>query len=442
MNDPNGMCEVDGVTHIFYQHNPHGRRWDTMHWGHALSRDGVVWVHQPVALYPRDELLRGPDRQGGLFSGSALPRPDGTLRLFYTDRDDRRVPAREWQMTTVLAGTEPAAPATVVLDTHPPVPGYRREDWRDPFVFAGPDGRLKMLVGGADEIGCTVLLYETDDPDGAGGWRFVDVLAREAARRNIPAECPGMIRLDEGDLWLLIFGLIGSRDEPTRRRNLTRAHVGHFDGRRFVRLSKHELDFGTDCYAMQVWRGADGPRGIAWAANWADVSADRNFESAMTLPRRLLWRDGHFLTPPIAAVETLRSGPPVDISADRPMPLLDGQAEIELHLTSGQPFALVLDHPTHELMLTYSGETLEFHYEPPGHRVVPSYRAVCPNLRTLRLFVDVGLVEIYADDGRACCTKRIDSAAPVAAVRFTAATPLRSARMWALRLPAQAASSY
>ena len=433
MNDPNGLCEIDGVTHLFYQHNPHGRRWDTMHWGHATSHDGVYWVHQPIALLPREDLVRGACKQGGAYSGTSMPRPDGTMRLFFTDREDSRARARERQMTILLRNGVAEKPADILLDTHPPIPGYRN-DWRDPFVFEGPDRRLKMLLGGADSSGSVVLLYETHDPEGVEGWRFVDVLVREPSPRHIPAECPCMIRLDGEDLWVLIFGLIGSRDEATQRRNLTRATIGRFDGRRFTPVTQHELDFGTDCYAMQVWHGGDGPRGIAWAANWTDVHSDRDFESAMTLPRRLLWRDGRLATPPIAAVDNLRQGPPVVLATGGAAALKEGLAEVALTIEPGSPFTLALDHRDFPTTVSYDGETVELHY-PTGGLNQPSYRAACPCLSTMRVFVDVGLIEIYIDDGRICCTKRIDSSLPFTGVGLSPGAQIRSAQVWSLAVP-------
>ncbi|MEV8443941.1 ricin-type beta-trefoil lectin domain protein [Actinosynnema sp. NPDC051121] len=52
MNDVNAPLYYNGVYHLFYQHNPHGLQWDTMHWGHATSRDLVHWTQQPIALEP------------------------------------------------------------------------------------------------------------------------------------------------------------------------------------------------------------------------------------------------------------------------------------------------------------------------------------------------------------------------------------------------------
>jgi len=63
MNDINAPLYYRGVYHMFFQHNPHGLGWDTIHWGHATSTDLVHWVQQPIALEP------GVDA-GNLWSGS------------------------------------------------------------------------------------------------------------------------------------------------------------------------------------------------------------------------------------------------------------------------------------------------------------------------------------------------------------------------------------
>ncbi|USX55611.1 hypothetical protein [Lentzea sp. HUAS12] len=65
MNDPNGLVFANGLYHFFYQHNPHGLEWDTMHWGHATSPDLVHWTQKPVALEPGVH-------PGTLFSGGGV----------------------------------------------------------------------------------------------------------------------------------------------------------------------------------------------------------------------------------------------------------------------------------------------------------------------------------------------------------------------------------
>ena len=55
-------------------------------------------------------------------------------------------------------------------------------------------------------------------------------------------------------------------------------------------------------------------------------------------------------------------------------------------------------------------------------------------LSDVRLFVDVGLIEIFADGGRWCGVKRVDSDEPITAARLiTEPGVLMTAEVWALR---------
>ena len=425
MNDPNGLSEVDGLTHLFYQHYPHSQRWNTMHWGHAVTANGIDWTDLPIFLLPRPELLADDAKVGGVFSGSAVPQPDGGLRVYYTDREDDRLPNWEWQMTALTTDLVTVGPSAPVVDAVPDLPRFGK-NFRDPYVFKGPDGLWKMVLGGGTDTAAVVLLYETEDAAGVAGWRFAGVLHEEPTTQKLPAECPCMVALDgEGEgLHVLILGLLGSRDEVSRRRNITVAMVGRFDGKSFAPIARSELDYGTDAYAFQGIAGKDGAFGISWAANWTDVFKDRDFPSAMTFPRRLIWQNGALSTPPIAAVADLRL--PDAALALAPtgaaVPLRDGLGEIEIALAApGTPFSLALAHPVFGLELGYDGATLELHFKPPGNRPSPRYFIDDVAPKSLRIFVDVGLIEIYVDDGRWCITKRIDSDEAVTAVALTAA---------------------
>jgi beta-fructofuranosidase len=86
MNDPNGLIYWKGRYHLFYQYNPNGPFWGTIHWGHAVSTDLVHWTDWPVALAPTP----GSAAENGCWSGCAVNH-DGVPTLIYSgDRDGKQ----------------------------------------------------------------------------------------------------------------------------------------------------------------------------------------------------------------------------------------------------------------------------------------------------------------------------------------------------------------
>ncbi|MDE2384850.1 MAG: glycoside hydrolase family 32 protein [Alphaproteobacteria bacterium] len=438
MNDPNGLIQIDGRTHLFYQHYPHAQRWNNMHWGHAVTGNLVDWVHQPIFLHPRAEMLADAGKTGGAFSGSAIPAAGGGLRVFHTDRQDGRLPEQEWQMTATSADMISVSPSVPVIDDRPPVPGFGR-DLRDPYVFKGPDGLWKMVLGGVDETAALVVLYETSDPSGATGWHYSGILHREAMARPVPAECPCVLPLDgEGQgLFVLIFGLIGHQTPVFGRLNPSFALVGRFDGHRFEEIARRELDFIGDCYAFQGFLHDTRPVGFAWAANWASVGRGRDFQSSMTFARRVVWQQGQLLMPPIETVQELRlsklSTSPEELMKGIILP--GGLAEIQIRFANEGPFQITFNHPDGPLHLIFDGSQLEFSVPQAKSRPRNLQQGVATAMpRQLSIYADVGLIEIYADGGRLVGTKRIDSDAAIASLQLSAPAGLvATAEIWRLR---------
>ncbi len=443
MNDPNGFGRFHGLGHLFYQHHPHGRRWDTMHWGHAVSDDFLHWRHQPVFLLPPEVFATEPGLRGGAFSGSAMEAEGGGLRVFFTDHVDDREPEQEMQATALSRDGLRLEPPVTILPSRPEGLGLTR-DFRDPFVLKGPDGRWQMLLGSRDKSAGVVLLYTTDDPSGVSGWQFTATLLREERYGMTAAECPCLVPLDgpaedPAARWGLFFGLLTSRDPATGRRNLTIATVGRFDGKSFIPEFEQELDFGTDAYAFQAFPDADGPIGIAWLANWTDIVKTADFPTAMTLPRRLLLRGDALLTPPVEGVLALRKAEITcqTVADGLTLDLGNGAAEILIELAApGTPFTLILDcdDATLELAVVQDAAGLAIRHQPQG-RTAPNYAALGARVSRLRIFLDSGSIEVFADDGRWTGTKRLAGLATPRSARLTVAGGgLTACRAFALSL--------
>jgi beta-fructofuranosidase len=437
MNDPNGVCKVGDLYHLFYQHYPHRRRWNNMHWGHAVSKDMVTWVHQPIFLHPPGVLANREDAVGGAYSGSALP-VDGTLQIFFTDHFNRRQPEVERQMHTSTRDAIFAEPGTVIIDRRPDSVGPR-VDFRDPFVIEGPDTRLKMLLGSqANGVG-VVLLYETSDRSGKTGWSFVGQIHAFDRFPFSTSECPCLIRTRAGggvtdDEWALVVSLKQSRDPATKRKNLTIAALGTFDGRRFVCRSEQEFDFGTDCYAFQTFLDRDGPRGIGWMANWTDIDRKVDCETAMTLPRRLLASEDGLRSLPIDGVEGLRRELLAEDTGACAVDIPTGQAEISFDFAGpGTVFRVEFEHPSLEISVACDGNDFELIVRAFGLGDTPRYVAKGARPSDIRIFLDVGSIEVFADGGRWVASKRLPGHEPVRRLRFGQGSALpRQIRVWRL----------
>ena len=442
MNDPNGFGRFEGRPHLFYQHYSHGLRWNTMHWGHAVSSDYLRWRHLPIFLFPSEDLTTRPDKRGGAYSGSTIPLVEGTgIRVFFTEQVQDRVPEQQIQLTATSSDLIMAGQAEVILGHRPDGQGLT-PDFRDPYVFRGPDGLWKMLLGSQSDGGGVILLYETQDPTAASGWTYVGKLWVETRYKTTAVECPCLLPLDgpanaRSTRWVLVYGLMHSDDVKTGRKNLTMADVGWFDGKSFVKEFGQELDFGTDNYAFQAFLDGDTIVGIGWLANWADATPEIDFPTAMTLPRRLHFSKGALLTPPIGAAESLRHRilDRTRLAVGERIAFPTGAVEILFELTKpGMPFELELDHPTVRLGVICDETGLWIRHEDGRSSPGPRYISEGARPYRLRIFLDYGSIEVFADHGRYVGTKRIESFEPVRAAQLkTIDGTVAHATVWSLK---------
>ncbi|MDE0782999.1 MAG: glycoside hydrolase family 32 protein [Planktomarina sp.] len=145
INDPNGLVFYKGVYHLFYQHNPYGRQWGNMHWGHATSKNLVQWEELSDVLYP--------DEMGTMFSGSGLVDwqnssdlkrgPNEPLICLYTaagEYADPKVP-----FTQCLMFSHDGAQSWHKYENNPVLPPVASGS-RDPAVIWNPEFQQWMMV--------------------------------------------------------------------------------------------------------------------------------------------------------------------------------------------------------------------------------------------------------------------------------------------------------
>ncbi|HEY5783515.1 MAG TPA: glycoside hydrolase family 32 protein [Microlunatus sp.] len=283
LNDPNGICRIDGRYHVFYQHNPAGPVHEDVHWAHVSSTDLLCWSDEPIALAPRPD---GPD-SGGCWSGCVVV-DDGTPTAVYTGARSSSQDAG-----VVLAYSDRA------LRAWTPAPAWTVDtpdddaisDVRDPFVFTY-DGHRYAVQGAGHQTGRPqLLLYGCDD---LAEWVPLgplltedDPTAAAVAGANI-WECPNLFQL--GDRWVLILSLW--RDHVLSGVRYLEGDLVHAGaGLRFVARSGGTLDTGPSFYAPQILVEPD--RVLLWA--WAGEGAERTSEDvgragwsgALTLPREV-----------------------------------------------------------------------------------------------------------------------------------------------------------
>ena len=292
MNDPNGLCFFDGQYHAFFQHNPYAPKWDTMHWGHAVSRDLIHWTETDIALYPDMEY----ENKGGCFSGSAIER-EGRLHLFYTGVSHRLGQAQamaysEDGLHFVKHEGNPVIPRAPFI-----AEGGVTKDFRDPKVIAA-FGRYYMVCGTCRDGVGQVLLYISED---LIEWQYLDV-AYASDRFGGTLECPDLFPL--GDRWVLMFSAM----KPTVA--ATVFVVGDFDGKRFIPERETYSEYGRDFYAPQTLLAPDGRRiMIGWYYHWGKPLPEGNeVAGALSIPRELSLIDGRVVNTPVREAAHLLTG--------------------------------------------------------------------------------------------------------------------------------------
>ncbi|MEN9683099.1 MAG: hypothetical protein RLZZ427_850 [Pseudomonadota bacterium] len=390
LSDPNGLVHHAGEWHMCYQYNPQGEDWGHMSWGHAISRDLATWEELPPALVDDDQFM--------IFSGSAVIDhantagfgKDAMVALYTGAAEGHQAQCLAWSTDNGRTWTKYAG--NPVLD-------IGIADFRDPNVFwHEPSGRWIMVVVLSTEN--KARLYASAD---LKHWQPLSDIPGTAAPGTI-WECPLLIELPvEGGgepRWLfkvdVLHGAPGSG---------ALYQVGTFDGTQFTADHADWLvaDMGSDFYAAIAWhepRDATGrPLWIGWMGNHAYQGRLplQGWRGAMSLPRRLslVRRDGRLVLRQQVEPAALQGVAQAVIEAGS-LPMATALA-----LPPRGDFTLVLDDGAGRLLMIerHAAQVLVTRRDPVSPFLDAVCRARVASDALLSLWLDVGSLEVLADDG-------------------------------------------
>jgi beta-fructofuranosidase len=305
LNDPNGLCHIDGRYHVFFQYNPVAPVHRAIQWGHVSSADLIRWHEHTIALAPRP----GQIDAAGCWSGCVVD-DDGVPTAVYTAN-----PSHARNAVVALARSDRSLNRWQQADV--PVGGISQTsgftEVRDPFVFRH-EGRRYAVQGAGEPSGDPWLqLYGCED---LSRWAELgpllsidDPVAAEIAPADI-WECPNLVQID--GRWVLLVSLyrhVAGVDLPAGVRYLLGDLVARGEGWTFQASSGGVLDEGPTFYAPQVL--ADPDRTLLWGWAWEhgrtpEQIAEAGWAGVLTFPRELSVRGGALRSQPAAELAGLR----------------------------------------------------------------------------------------------------------------------------------------
>lgn len=437
LNDPNGFSMYQGQYHLFYQYNPYATHWDSMHWGHAVSRDFVRWEYLPAAL--------APDRDYdnfGVFSGGAV-EADGKQVLMYTGVEETLLPdgtkqIRQNQCLAVGDGMDyEKVPANPVITADMLPEGSSREDFRDPKIWK-EDGRYYAAVASrhADGSGQIALFSSEDLSD----WKFDTILDRSENQCGRMWECPDFFALGDRRILMISPQDMQAKELEIHNGNNNLFLVGTYDKdtQKFERLGVQPCDYGLDFYAAQTMETEDGRRVmIGWMQSWDNHMCPPDFawSGMMTLPRELSLVNGRVCQRPVREIEGYRKNPVrhdlVEIGQETALDGVEGRTvDLTIDLEDG-------DYETFEVKVAASQDyfssivydrredTVTFDRTYSGYgRDVISRRSMKVKDQggklKLRVLLDRYSVEIFVNDGEQAMTSLIFTPQDGTGIRFRA----------------------
>lgn len=413
LNDPNGLCQFGGLYHVFFQYTPADAsgKGGYKGWGHYTSPDLITWKYEGFAVAP-DTVYE----KDGAYSGSALI-DEGKMYLYYTgnvkEPGDHDYIVSGRQANTLLIVSEDGYPGEDakkrLLLTNADYPADCSCHVRDPKVWKEEDGFYMVQGARTRESKGEVLLYHSEDKL---NWQFVGEITTETPFGYM-WECPDLFKLEENTY--LSVSPQGLAAEEYRYQNIYQSGYFRLEGdyrKDCCPVDFTEWDMGFDFYAPQTFEDEKGRRILfGWVgmpdAEYRNPTVDEGWQHCLTVPRQITEHNGKLYQNPVEELKQLRDrmqelsqdilqGREIITSGAYELFVENKESSSPLTITISEGVCLAYDGKK-ELALTLT-ETLG-----AGRN---SRKTLISELKNVRLYVDLSVIEIFINDGELTLTTR------------------------------------
>ncbi|RHU92990.1 glycosyl hydrolase family 32 [Dorea sp. OM07-5] len=402
LNDPNGLCQFEGVYHAFFQYSPFDAEGGVKMWGHYISDNMLDWKYQGVALYPDQ-----PFDCHGVYSGSALVE-DGKMYLYYTGN----VKLEDGEYDYIRTGREGN---TVLVSSEDGIHfGHKKQlmrntDYpddltchvRDPKVWKEQD--TYYMVQGArtkEDVG-QILIFTSKDKV---NWKFKSRIESKEPFGYM-WECPDYFTI--GDKKILSASVQGLEGGIWEERNVYQS--GYFEVEGDIlssyKLGEYKLwDYGFDYYAPQSFETEDGRRiHISWMGMpdceaYTNLTIADGWQHCFTLPREIYVKDGKICQRPIRELDYKEV---ITKTAENKLQADSCKAyDLKIDKIQNNQFCIAL---AEELLLEYTDGRFRMRFTDNRKTCVSAGRD-CRYVETdevtnIRVIADVSSVEVFVNDG-------------------------------------------
>lgn len=402
LNDPNGLCQFEGVYHAFFQYSPFDAEGGVKMWGHYISDNMLDWKYQGVALYPDQ-----PFDCHGVYSGSALVE-DGKMYLYYTGN----VKLEDGEYDYIRTGREGN---TVLVSSEDGIHfGHKKQlmrntDYpddltchvRDPKVWKEQDTYYMVQgVRTKEDVG-QILIFTSKDKV---NWKFKSRIESKEPFGYM-WECPDYFTI--GDKKILSASVQGLEGGIWEERNVYQS--GYFEVEGDIlssyKLGEYKLwDYGFDYYAPQSFETEDGRRiHISWMGMpdceaYTNLTIADGWQHCFTLPREIYMKDGKICQRPIRELDYKEA---ITKIAENKLQADSCKAyDLKIDKIQNNQFCIAL---AEELLLEYTDGRFRMRFTDNRKTCVSAGRD-CRYVETdevtnIRVIADVSSVEVFVNDG-------------------------------------------